>query len=599
MKKNLKISFLLIFALFLNLNYSYSQGFNSVHTSDGIFVIAAGNQGNIFWSGNSGNTWAKYTEPSVNFKSVFTRSNNIWLTGDNGVVYKSNTGTTVLTPYNTGVTTSINSVHFTTDLTGYVCGDNGAIYKSVDGGVTWNLSNTGIVSEQLNSISFKDVNNGVVVGNNGKVYLTANAGVTWTPEVVTTTKNLLDVKYYSDGLGIAGEYGTLMFRSTVSAWNYVDTKVNTDIRGITGDSFNDIHVCGGGGFIRNNANSNYKFLKFEPNPMMANLVDIVYFSGIGFAVSSMNNAIIRSTNGGTSWELTAGATRSLTWVSKLTGSSGIGNNLCMHPNNRDAVFVVYGSTVYVSRNRGDNWTNIASVTGGGQAHSFYVSPVDTNIWVVAITGSPDKIKRSTNYGSTWTDVLAMNFSNYGQPLEMDQNNPSNYYFTPDGGGFYKSTDNGASFTEISGNFPFRSPCDIVVMWDSSSVIYVGDGVTGSGQAKIFKSTNGGVNWLDKYTVTSSETPSLCNTVFDKSVCYSTEWGGSGFYKTVDYAESWTLTGTTGTSGWGSDMCREDPTVVLKGTYGSPPLHLAAVAERELWFLKEVIFLLCNVQDCLK
>ncbi len=569
MKKNLKISFLLIFALFLNLNYSYSQGFNSVHTSDGIFVIAAGNQGNIFRSGNSGNTWAKYTEPSVNFKSVFTRSNNIWLTGDNGIVYKSNTGTTVLTPYNTGVTTSINSVHFTTDLTGYVCGDNGAIYKSVDGGVTWNLSNTGIVSEQLNSISFKDVNNGVVVGNNGKVYLTANAGVTWTPEVVTTTKNLLDVKYYSDGLGIAGEYGTLMFRSTVSAWNYVDTKVNTDIRGITGDSFNDIHVCGGGGFIRNNANSNYKFLKFEPNPMLANLVDIVYFSGIGFAVSSMNNAIIRSTNGGTSWELTAGATRSLTWVSKLTGSSGIGNNLCMHPNNRDAVFVVYGSTVYVSRNRGDNWTNIASVTGGGQAHSFYVSPVDTNIWVVAITGSPDKIKRSTNYGSTWTDVLAMNFSNYGQPLEMDQNNPSNYYFTPDGGGFYKSTDNGASFTEISGNFPFRSPCDIVVMWDSSSVIYVGDGVTGSGQAKIFKSTNGGVNWLDKYTVTSSETPSLCNTVFDKSVCYSTEWGGSGFYKTVDYAESWTLTGTTGTSGWGSDMCREDPTVVLKGTYGSP------------------------------
>ncbi|MBK8382628.1 MAG: T9SS type A sorting domain-containing protein [Ignavibacteria bacterium] len=103
--------------------------------------------------------------------------------------------------------------------------------------------------------------------------------------------------------------------------------------------------------------------------------------------------------------------------------------------------------------------------------------------------------------------------------------------------------------------------------------------------------------MDKYTVTSSETPSLCNTVFDKSVCYSTEWGGSGFYKTVDYGESWTLTGTTGSSGWGSDMCHEDPTVVLKEHTDRlhilqqiqerilHPLHLAAVAERESWFLK--------------
>ncbi|MBK6772199.1 MAG: hypothetical protein IPG78_08765 [Ignavibacteria bacterium] len=303
--------------------------------------------------------------------------------------------------------------------------------------------------------------------------------------------------------------------------------------------------------------------------MLANLVDIVYYGGMGFAVSSLNNAIIRSTNGGSSWELPSGAIRTLSWISKLTTSSGIGNNLCMHPENRDAIFVVYGSTVYVSRNRGDNWTNIATISDGGLAHSFYVSPVDTNIWVVAITGSPDKIKRSTNYGSTWTDVLAMNFSNYGQPLEMDQNNPSNYYFTPDGGGFYRSTDNGASFTEISGNFPFRSPDDLVIMWDSSNVIYIGDGVTGSGQANIFKSTNGGINWQNKYTLISSMTPSLCNTPFDRSVCYSTEWGGSGFYKTTDFAESWNLTGTTGSSGWGSDICREDPTVVLKGTYGSP------------------------------
>jgi hypothetical protein len=304
--------------------------------------------------------------------------------------------------------------------------------------------------------------------------------------------------------------------------------------------------------------------------MMANLVDIFYYdNNNGWAVSSLNSVIIYTTNGGTSWSMPTGSTVSYSWVSKLSASGGIGNNLCEHPFNRDVLFVVYGSTVYRSSNRGNNWSSIATVTGGGSAHSFYVSPLDTNIMIVAITGSPDQIKRSTNYGANWTTVLSANFSNYGQPLEMDQNNPSNYYFAPDGGGFYKSINNGASFTEISGNYPFRSPCDIVVMWDSSNVIYVGDGITGSGLADIFKSTNGGINWTNMISTASSEVPSICNSVFDRSIAYATNWGGGQLYKTTNFGTNWFLLSTQSSSGWGSDICHEDPTLVLKGTYGSP------------------------------
>ncbi|MBK8553828.1 MAG: T9SS type A sorting domain-containing protein [Ignavibacteria bacterium] len=303
--------------------------------------------------------------------------------------------------------------------------------------------------------------------------------------------------------------------------------------------------------------------------MIANLVDIFYYNGnTGFAVSSLNNAIIKTTDAGLTWKLTAGATLSYQWQQKLSAGGGIGNNLCQHPTDRNAVFVVYGSTVYLSRNRGDNWSSIATITGGGSAHSFYVSPLDTNIWMVAITGSPDKVMRSTNYGSTWTTIISRNFSNYGQPLEMDQNNPSTFYFAPDGGGFYRSTDNGVSFTEISGNFAFRSPCDILVMWDSSNVVFVGDGVTGSGQAKIFKSVNGGVNWTDVKTVTSSETPSMCNGVFRQKAVYATEWSGSNWYESQDYGSTWAVDFSTGFSGWGSGVCFEDPNVILIGNYGS-------------------------------
>ncbi|MBK9334420.1 MAG: hypothetical protein IPM96_18930 [Ignavibacteria bacterium] len=158
----------------------------------------------------------------------------------------------------------------------------------------------------LNSISFKDAMNGVTVGDNGKVFVTANGGALWTAETVNTTRDLLSAKYFPDGIGVAGEWGVVLFKPSGSTWEMPDMRINSDITGIDGDSFNDIHVCGGGGFIRNNINGNTEFLNFEKNPMLADLTDMVRFSGLGFAVSSKNNAVIRTTNGGTSWELPSG-----------------------------------------------------------------------------------------------------------------------------------------------------------------------------------------------------------------------------------------------------------------------------------------------------
>jgi len=570
MKKNLKLYLILLLAILINSNNIFAQGFNGVHTPDGINIIAAGDDGKIFRSSNAGNTWASYTVPSVNFKSVFSLNDDVWLAGDNGKIYKTLKTSSPVTSYDVGVATPINSICFINNNVGYLCGDAGAIYRTVNGGINWTVSNSGVGNTKLNSISFTDSQKGIVVGNGGNVFMTTNGGASWVSGNFATTKNFLKVNYYADGIAMVGEYGTLFLKPSAGAWAPVDTRVVTDIRGVTFSGINDVHICGGGGFIRNNKNGSVKFSNFEMNPMMANLSDIFYYnSNVGFAVSSLNYTVIKTTNSGSNWELTAGTTRTMTWVSKLTASNGIGNNLCMHPANRDAMFVVYGSTVYISRNRGDNWTNIATVSGGGSAHSFYVSPLDTNIWMCAITGSPDRVTRSTNYGLTWSTIVSRNFSNYGQPLEMDQNNPSVYYFAPDGGGFLKSSDNGATFTEISGNYPFRSPCDVIVQWDNSNNVFVGDGVTGSGQAKIFKSTNSGVNWREVYTVTSSETPSLCNSAFDTSVAYSTEWSGSGFYKSTNSGENWSFAGPTGSSGWGSDVCHEDPGMVLKGSYGSP------------------------------
>jgi photosystem II stability/assembly factor-like uncharacterized protein len=567
MKTKIILSFVMIYFIFTG--NIFSQGFNSIHTPDGVNVIAVGDLGKVYRSSNSGSTWSSYTITADNLNSVYSSGNDVWIASNTGKIYKTGKTNFSVTSVNIDTNFNISSVYFVNTSLGYICGQSGKIFKTVNGGANWTVSNSGVTSVNLNAISFTDESKGVAVGNSGSIFTTADGGASWTSAFPVTTRNLLDVKYFSDGIIAVGAYGTILTKEISGSWTNVITRTDSDIRGITGTSMNNARVCGGGGFIRNNLNSRSNFFNFEINPMMANLVDIFYYdANNGFAVSSLNYAIIKTTNAGASWELPAGSTVSYSWIQKTPSGSGIGNNLCMHPKDRNSAFVVYGNKVYVSRDRSETWTQISTITTGTRAHSFYVSPVDTNIWLAAMESSPDLIARSTNYGANWSSIIAYDFSTYGQPLEMDQNNPSTFYFAPSNGsgiGVYKSTDNGATFalTAPYNNSNINQPCDLIVMWDSSNVLYMGDD-----GADIFKSTNYGVSWTQVKPGSSSEVPSMCNSVFDRSICYATTWSSSQVYKTTNFGEAWNVTSNNSGSGWGSDLCREDPTLVLTGNYGS-------------------------------
>jgi photosystem II stability/assembly factor-like uncharacterized protein len=557
---------LLSLSLILFCSSAFSQGLNSIATTDGMNVIAVGDNGNILRSSNGGSTWSKNIATGNNFKCAAAFDSTVWAVADNGKVFRTKPGNNPLTTFNV-TPNALYSISVIDNVTAFVCGANGEVYRTTNYGATWEARNSGISFPiKLNSISFKDASNGVVVGDGGYIYTTVNAGQTWVLATSPTTRNLLKAKYFATGICVVGEYGILLMKSGAGSFTSVNTRILTDIRGVTGTDFDNIKVCGGGGFIRSNTGGSSKFLSFESNPMMANLVDINYVNAsTGYAVSSLNDAIIKTTNSGANWNLTAGATATYTWTTKLTASGSIGNTLCPHPNNRDAMFVVYNTAIYRSNNRGETWVQIGTINVPGstlsRAHSFYVNPVDTNIMVAACESSPsDVVVKSTNYGANWTISYAKNFSSYGQPLEQDQNAPNRYYFVPDGGGFYKSTDYGSTFTQIS-TYPFVSPCDIVVMYDSANVLYVGE----SSPSRVYKSTDSGANWTLVLTSGGSEIPSIANSIFDKSIAYATTFS-TPLWKTSNYGTNWTQVYTLSGSGWGSDICREDPNVYLTGTY---------------------------------
>jgi len=556
----------------------YSQGLNSVIALDDINVIAAGNQGKILRSSNGGTTWAKYTIGTSDFKSAAAFGDNVWLAGNDGKVYKTNKSSSPVNGYATGTANSLNGISFVNASTGFACAEGGLIYKTVNGGLNWALSNTGIPIVKLNTINFRDANYGTTAGDNGKIFFTDNGGVSWTEVSSGTTRNLSKVKVFSSGAIIVGEWGTILSLSGITV-TPVNSRTNSDIRGVSGIDNTEVHICGGGGFIRNNKSGSSEYLNFEQNPMLANLVDISFWnSSLGYAVSSLNDAIIRTTNGGANWQLSGGATMSVSYVQKLGGGSGIGNGIAYVPSKRDVLYVCYGRTISRSGDRGETWSTIATIPNtiisSSSTHSFYVSPLDTNIFMVASENAPtDRVVRSTDYGQTWSVILNMNFTSYGTPLEMDQNNPSIYYYAPDGGGFWKSTNNGANFVEISGNYPFRSPCDISISWQDPNTILLADGVTSASQpADLFKSTNGGVNWVKVHTNPGtgggfSEIPCILNSVFDANLWYITNWSGSMRFKSTNGGSNWFSIQSTSFSGWTGEICREDPTVVLTGNYG--------------------------------
>jgi photosystem II stability/assembly factor-like uncharacterized protein len=118
MKRILQFSFLPILALVLFQNLIFAQGFNGISTPDGVNIIAAGDNGLIFRSLNGGNSWSSYTISSVNFKSVFSINDNVWIAGDNGKIYKTLKVNSPIDAYDLGITSSINSICFLDDNNG-------------------------------------------------------------------------------------------------------------------------------------------------------------------------------------------------------------------------------------------------------------------------------------------------------------------------------------------------------------------------------------------------------------------------------------------------------------------------------------------------
>jgi photosystem II stability/assembly factor-like uncharacterized protein len=326
---------------------------------------------------------------------------------------------------------------------------------------------------------------------------------------------------------------------------------------------NTFYTCGGGGFINKTINGGSSYV-YQQNPMMGELSDIYFYDASkGWAVSSKNNAVMRTVDGGATWVLPTNTTINYNWSARLSSGGNIGNDLCLHPTNKNGVFVASGSVVYRSLDKGQTWTQIATISVGGSAHSFYVSPKDTNKMLAAVGTSGGSIVRSTNYGATWSVVWGPgNLTPYGMPIEMDPNHPDTVFLAPNASQLLRSVDFGATFVPNWSTTLFNDPCDLVVLPNYSNVMYLGDQ---NGGGRFYRSTDYGVTWTMSINAGSSEIPMIAVSSLDPMVVYFTNWSTGGYRKSSDQGVTFTVVNSA-SSAWGADMAKDDPNVPAFGTY---------------------------------
>jgi hypothetical protein len=447
-----------------------------------------------------------------------------------------------------GIAVNYNNTNIMYILTGD--GDGGDTYsigvlKSTDGGDTWNatgLSYTIYDNIRGYKLLMHPTNSSIlfVVSTDG-IFRTADAGTTWTE---VQNGSFRDIEFKPGDPTIVYASGqTSFWKSTNSGTSFtqissgVPTTATRIAIGVTPDDPTYVYLLTG--------------------PATATGV----FKGV-----------YRSTNSGTSF-----SSRSTT--PNILGYSSTGNDnkhqttydLAIAVRRTDAEDVMIGGiNTWVSTNGGTNWT-ITSMwdnTGGigythADIHNLEINPLNNYLYCVSDGGC----FRSTDFGSTWTDLssgLAItqwyriagyqanvnlliggtqdNGSNKwtgtsnmlhvlgadGMDCMIDHSNSNILYNSTQDGGLAKSTNGGTSYTDIQPAGSTGSWVTPYVMSPGNSSIIYG------GYDDVYKSTNGGASWSNMGV---DGRGAMAIGTSNTSRVYASN--GSTIYRSDDAASTWT------------------------------------------------------------
>jgi photosystem II stability/assembly factor-like uncharacterized protein len=345
--------------------------------------------------------------------------------------------------------------------------------KSTNGGNSWSSIRRGIHVDQ-HAIEFDPANsNRVFVGNDGGFYVSENGGGSWTKSL-----DLPITQFYA---------GTIDFLNPERS--YGGTQDNGTMRTLTGRDDDWDEIYGGDGFyclvdytdaryvyaesqfggLGRSTDGGNTFLNARPNlgsgertnwstpvAMDPNNPRVLYYG---------SNRLYRTSNRAVSWtaispDLTNGSQPANLSYSTLTtiAVSSLDSNL-IYVGADDA-------HVWVTKDRGQNWIDIRAGLPNRWVTRVAADPFDANVAYVTFSGHAENIDaphvfRTSNQGATWSDISSNLPEAPINDIIIDNENPAVLYLGTDVGVFY-SANTGSSWSVLGSGLPFSPVHDLTL-----------------------------------------------------------------------------------------------------------------------------------------
>jgi PKD repeat protein len=257
--------------------------------------------------------------------------------------------------------------------------------------------------------------------------------------------------------------------------------------------------------------------------------------------------VLKSTDGGNTWN-----TSGLDWTQN---QKDLVNRLLIDQDAPDTLYAATSNGLFQTVDGGDNWTLKTSI----QFIDIEFMPGNTaQIYGSNKSGS---VYRSTNYGSTWSQVLSVSGGQRTELAVTADNSSIVYALVSNSNsgllGIYKSTDSGTNFSQVfsgstanlmdwscdGGDSGGQAWYDLCIAADPNdeNVVYVGG-------VNTWKSTNGGTNWsINNHWYGGCGVPAAHADkhyfAYQNGSSTLFECNDGGLYKTSNGGSSWTHLGS--------------------------------------------------------
>ncbi|MDI9339862.1 MAG: T9SS type A sorting domain-containing protein [Sediminibacterium sp.] len=457
--------------------------------------------------------------------------------------------------------------------------------KSIDGGVTWTTISTGIPTTGVNRMAIavtpNDANYVYVLASSSAddgfqgLYRSINSGTGFT--TMATSPNLLGWSNTGGDTGGQGWYDLCVAASPlnkdevvvggVNVWRSTNGGTNWSIYGhwtgsgapFTHADHHDLEYDASGNLFDCNDGTVYRRTPSATSwQEISGLMNISQIYKIGTSALTANYWFTGHQDNGTSWW------NGTTYAARMGGD---GMDCFIDRTNNNNVFASYYSGQFQrSTNGGTSWSTPTGFSGTGN----WVSPwkQDPQTATVIWAGKQQMFK-STNSGTSFVMTTGSMAGTAGIVEFAIAPSNNQVLYVIKGTTLFKTTDGGATWTNITGTVPTGSgaPTFITVSPTDANKLWVTLSGYSAGN-KVFMSTNGGTTWTN-YTSNLPNLPANCSVYQVGSSDRIYVGMDVGVYYRDASMTSWTLynTGLPNTAVSDMEISPADPTKLIAATYG--------------------------------